>query len=123
MSSTHHSRNSSAQAYTSPVLGVLPRVCCRSCECHPHRTQPAEVREPLAVPDVHWNDCIPRDADGDHCAVVPVGRGQETTMTVAHVVPMKGADMEWVTEQAARDLLRFGIHADVILKSDQEVGH
>ena len=28
--------------------------------------------------------------------------------------------MEWVTEQAARDLLRFGIHGDVILKSDQE---
>ena len=28
--------------------------------------------------------------------------------------------MEWVTEQAAIDLLRFGIHGDVILKSDQE---
>ena len=41
-------------------------------------------------------------------------------MTVAHVVLMKGADMEWVTEQAARDLLRLGIHGDVILKSDQE---
>ena len=41
-------------------------------------------------------------------------------MTVAPVVPMKGADMEWVTEQAARDLLRFGIHGDVILKSDQQ---
>ena len=39
---------------------------------------------------------------------------------MAHVVPMKGADMEWVTEQAARDLLRFGIQGDVILKSDQE---
>ena len=33
-----------------------------------------------------------------------------------HVVPMKGADMEWVTEQAARDLLHFGIHGDVILE-------
>ena len=40
--------------------------------------------------------------------------------STAHVVPMKGADMEWVTEQAARDLLRFGIHGDVILKGDQE---
>ena len=57
---------------------------------------------------------------GDQYAVVLVGRDKETRMTVAHVVPMKGADMEWVTEQAARDLLRFGIHGDVILKSDQE---
>ena len=37
-----------------------------------------------------------------------------------YVLPMKGADMEWVTEQVARDLLRFGIHGDGILKSDQE---
>ena len=28
--------------------------------------------------------------------------------------------MEWVTEQVALNLLRFGIHGDVILKSDQE---
>ena len=38
---------------------------------------------------------------GDQYAVVLVGRDKETRMTVAHVVPMKGADMEWVTEQAA----------------------
>ena len=87
---------------------------------HPHRTRPADVREPLAVPEVHWDCCFPRDADGDHYAVVLVGRDKETRMTAAHVVPMKGADMEWVTEQAARNLLRFGIHGGVILKSDQE---
>ena len=62
---------------------------------HPHRTRPAGVREPLAVPEVHWDHCFPRDADGDHYAVVLVGRDKETRMTVAHVVPMKGADMEW----------------------------
>ena len=87
---------------------------------HSHRTRPADVREPLAVPEVHWDYCFPRDADGDHYVVVLVGRDKETRMTVAHVVPMKGADMEWVAEQAARDLLRFGMHGDVILKSDQE---
>ena len=26
----------------------------------------------------------------------------------------------WVTERTARDLLRLGMHGDVILKSDQE---
>ena len=88
---------------------------------HPHRTRLAEIRESLVVPEVHWDFCFPRDADGDqYAAVVFVGRDKETRMTVAHVVPMKGADMEWVTEQAARDLFRFGIHGDVILKSDQE---
>ena len=107
-------------------LTRLPfREWCPECVAgvandHPHRTRPADVREPLAVPEVHWDYFFPRDADGDHYAVVLVGRDQETRMTVAHVVPMKGADMEWVTEQVARDLLRFGIHGDVILKSDQE---
>ena len=99
------------------------RECCPECVAgaahdHPHRTRPAETREPLV--EVHWAFCFPRDADGDQYAVVLVGRDKETRMTVAHVVPMKGADMEWVTEQAARDLLRLGIHGDVILKSDQE---
>ena len=45
---------------------------------------------------------------------------RKTRMTLAYVVPMKGADIEQVTEQAARDLLRFGIHGDVLEKSDQE---
>ena len=47
-------------------------------------------------------------------------RLDETRMTVAHVLPVRGADMEWVTEQAARDLLCFGMHGHEILKSDQE---
>ena len=95
-----------------------PECVAGAANDHPHRTRPAETREPLV--EVHWAFCFPRDADGDQCAVVLVGRDKETRMTVAHVVPMKGADMEWVTEQAARDLLRLGIHGDVILKSVQE---
>ena len=46
---------------------------------HPHRTRPAGVRELLAVPKVHWDWWV----------------GLETRMTVAQVVRMKGADMEW----------------------------
>ena len=30
---------------------------------------PRDVREPLAVPEVHWDYCFHRDADGDHYAV------------------------------------------------------
>ena len=101
-----------------PFREWCPECVAGAAHDHSHRTRPADDREPLAVPEVHWDYCFPRDADGDHYAVVLVGRDKETRMTVAHVVSMKGADMEW--EQAARDLLRFGIHGDVILKSDQE---
>ena len=103
-----------------PFREWCPECVAGAANDHPHRTRPAEIREPLVVPEVHWDYCFPRDADGDQCAVVLVGRDTETRMTVAHVVPMKVADMEWVTEQAARDLLRFGKLGDVILKSDQE---
>ena len=41
-------------------------------------------------------------------------------MTIAHVVPHKGAGVDWVGEQLVRDLVRLGIHGKVILKSDQE---
>ena len=33
----------------------------------------------------------------------------ETKMTVAHVVPFKGALIDWLGEQLVRDLVRFGI--------------
>ena len=103
-----------------PFRDWWPECVAGAANDHPHRTWPMNVREPLAFPEVHWDCCFPRDADGDHYAVALVGGDKETRMTVAHVVPMMGADMEWVTEQAPRDPLRFGIHGDVIFKSDQE---
>ena len=81
------------------VFVVNPECVAGAASDHPHRTRPADVREPLAVPRVHWDYCFPQDADRDHHAVV--------------------LDMEWVTEQAARDLLRFWIRGDVIFESDQ----
>jgi hypothetical protein len=80
--------------------------------------------------------CFPRDAvvaqglaqdmaqtsaqqRGDY-AVVLVGRDRETKMTLAHVVPHKGAEQDWVCEQVVRDLRKFGIHGKVTLKTDQE---
>ena len=41
-------------------------------------------------------------------------------MLNAHVVPLKGAEQEWVTEQCVRDLRLLGHHGDLILKCDQE---
>ena len=41
-------------------------------------------------------------------------------MTVVHVVLLKGAAQEWVAEQVVRDLLKFGHHGSLTLKTDQE---
>ena len=84
-----------------PFREWCPECVAGAANDHPHRTRPAEIPEHLVVLEVLWDFCFPSDADGDQCAVVLVGRDTETRMTVAHVVPMKVADMEWVTEQAA----------------------
>ena len=39
---------------------------------------------------------------------------------MAHIVPLKGADQEWVAEQIVRALLKFGHHGSLTLKTDQE---
>ena len=41
-------------------------------------------------------------------------------MVSAHVVPLKGAVIDWVIQQCARDLERLGHHGQITLKSDQE---
>ena len=74
----------------------------------------------MIYPEVCWDYCFPRDGPGSNYVVVLVGQDRQSRATVAHVVPFKGADQEWVAEQCARDLLRFGLHGHVVLKSDQE---
>ena len=75
--------------------------------------------EQLAVPEVHVGDCFPRDAVGGDYVVVLVARDRGAKMTVAHAVAVEGADQEWVAEQLVRDLMKFGHHGDLIMKSDQ----
>jgi hypothetical protein len=71
-----------------PFRSWCPYCVAAAANDHPHRrvVRPEEVR--LAVPEVHWDYCFPRD-DKDW-NVVLVGRDKETKMTVAHVVPYKG---------------------------------
>ena len=47
-------------------------------------------------------------------------KDQETKLILAHVVPFKGGDTEWVSEQVCRDLRNFGISGDLVFKTDQE---
>ena len=79
-----------------------------------------DLAQPMSVPEVAADYCFPCDGrDGDY-AVVLVLRDRETKMINAHVVPLMGAEQEWVTEQCVRDLRLLGHHGDLILKCDQE---
>ena len=76
--------------------------------------------EELLVPEVHFDYCFPRGRAGGEYIVVLVGRDRESRVTFSHVVPVKGGELDWISEQVARDILRLGHHGDLILRSDQE---
>ena len=101
-----------------PFRSWCPHCVAAAANDDPHRAKKIKEPGPLEVQEVHWDYCFPRD-DGEWVAVL-VGRDRETRMTVAHVVPHKGAGVEWLGEQIARDLHRLGAHGRVVLKSDQE---
>jgi len=47
-------------------------------------------------------------------------KDKDSRAIAAHVVPAKGGDVEWAVAQACRDLVKWGIRGDVVLRSDQE---
>ena len=64
--------------------------------------------------------CFLRDfSAGDYISML-VGRDRRTNMLLTHVVPMKGACVEWLIPQVVRDLERLGYYNMVTLKSDGE---
>ena len=69
---------------------------------------------------MHFDYCFPRNRVGGEYIVVLVGRDRESRVTFSHVVPIKGGELDWISEQVARDILRIGHHGDLILLSDQE---
>ena len=101
-----------------PYRSWCPHCVAAAANDHPHRRVPRPEAVRLPVPEVHWDFFFPRDEHDWN--VVLLGRDKETKMTVAHVVPFKGALIDWLGEQLVRDLLRFGFRDTVILKSDQE---
>ena len=101
-----------------PFRDWCPECIAGAANDWPHRQ--LRDREPLAVPQIHCDYCFPKDAIGGDYVVVLVARDRETKMTMAHVVPVKGAEQEWVTEQLARDIMKLGYHGDIVLRSDQE---
>ena len=71
---------------------------------------------------VHMDYCFFRARPGAPAAPCLVLRDRLSRAIGAHIVPMKGAAMEWVVIQALRDIQKWGIPptASLLLRSDQE---
>lgn len=83
---------------------------------HRQRSGPDE-RE---VPSLSLDYCFLRREPGGEALTTLVMKDRLTQAICAHVVPAKGADTEWVTQQIVRDIKRLGYFGRVILRSDQE---
>ena len=64
--------------------------------------------------------CLLRDQPETESAKILVSKDRATRMVLAHVVPLRGAAIDWVIQQCARDLERLGHHCQVTLEFDQE---
>ncbi len=73
-----------------------------------------------AKKEVHFDYAFPRDEGGGESVPMLVGRSRDRKFLIAHVVPMKGADHEWIVKQINQDLRRMGFHSAVLLRTDQE---
>ena len=61
-----------------------------------------------------------REREGDESLPILVVKDVCSGALAAHAVPYKGGNDEWVVEQVNRDMVKWGIRGDVILRTDQE---
>ncbi len=101
-----------------PFRDWCPECVAGRAKDWPHRQQ--KETEELTIPEINMDYCFIRDEPGDEYSVVLVGKDRSTKLILAHVVPNKGGDVEWVCEQVCRDIKKFGIRGDVVFRSDQE---
>ena len=87
---------------------------------HRVRKFPTVIEEDRDMKQVSYDYCCMRDKPGMESAKILVSKDRATHMVSAHVVPLKGAVLDWVIQQCARDLERLGHYGQVTLKSDQE---
>ena len=83
-----------------------------------HRS--AKQKELREVAMVVFDYCFLKNRPGDPTAVVLVGRDCNTGMYLNHVVPRKGADIDWIADRVKKDLYRMGHYGRLIIKSDGE---
>ena len=70
--------------------------------------------------EFHFDYCFLKNRPADESATTLVGVDKKTQGAIAHVVPKKGTQFEWVAIQLEKDVRRFGYHGRVVVKSDGE---
>ncbi len=101
-----------------PFRSWCPVCVAGRAKNYPHRRrEPGDQGE---FPEISFDYCFPRKENGGEYITVLVGRERRSKMIIAHVVPMKGAGLQWMVDQVVRDIRKLGIHGRVILKGDQE---
>ena len=99
------------------------RSWCKFCVSARAPNLPHRARNPdqsAIKNEIAADYCFLRDVSGGPSQPVLVGRDRKTGMFFAHAVPYKGAGVEWVAQQMARDISKCGYHGRVVLRSDQE---
>ena len=70
--------------------------------------------------EFHFDYCFLRKCPASDPATTLVGVDRTTQGVVAHVVPKKGTQFDWVATQLEKDVRKFGYHGRVVVKSDGE---
>ena len=83
-------------------------------------TEPRNPDQSAIKKEIAADYCFLRDVSGGPSQPVLMGRDRRTGMFFAHAVPYKGAGVERVAQQMARDISKCGYHGRVVLRSDQE---
>ena len=78
------------------------------------------VEDDKDMEQVSYDNCFMRDQPKIESAKIPVSNDRATRVVSAHVVPLKGAVIDWVIQQCARDLERLRHYGQITLKADQE---
>ena len=99
------------------------RSWCPSCVAgrgldHRHVSKPPDEHDQRK--EVCYDYCFLRNERGGNWILVLVSKDKASKLLCAHVVPNKGAGVDWVVEQCLRDLERMGYLGRVTLRADQE---
>ena len=70
--------------------------------------------------ELHFDYCFLKNKVKEEPAVTLVGVDKASDAVLAHVVPEKGTQFEWVATQLERDVRKLGYHGRVVIKSDGE---
>ena len=60
-----------------------------------------------------------RSEEGGDTLPTVVLKERRSKALAAHVVPFKGADLEWTVRQCVLDLTKWGLRGDLIITTDQ----